>query len=301
MSEPGPEDVLVEVRAASINEWDKGLMRGTPLVNRSAGLRRPRRRTLGSDIAGVVHAVGSQVTAFRPGDPVFGDLSGCGFGAFAEFALVRQQDLTAKPDFLTFEQAAAVPQAGGLAMAGLAKGGPLRAGDRLAINGRGGGVGTFAIQVAKAAGLEVTGVDGPAKLDVMSELGADDVIDYTREDFTRTQRPFDLIIDVVSHRWLGDYRRALRPGGAGALVGGDLARLLASAALGQVLRLSGGRRVELVLYKANRPEVMGNIVRLMGDGSVRPVVDRVFDLADGVAAMRHYLSGSFTGKIVIAM
>lgn len=298
---PGPDQVLVEVRAASINEWDQGLMRGTPLVNRSAGLRRPRRRTLGSDVAGVVHTVGSKVTWFARGDEVFGDLSRSGFGAFAEFALARPQDLIAKPEFLTFEQAAAVPQAGGLAMAALAKGGPLRAGRRVAVNGGGGGAGTFAIQVAKAAGLQVTGIDAPGKLGVMSELGADEVIDYTRADFTRTRLPFDLIIDMVSHRWLTDYRRALRPQGTCAIVGGDTVRLLTSAALGQLLRAWGGRRVALVIYRANQPQAMAGLVGLMREGSVRPVIDRVFGLSDGVDGMHHYLSGSFTGKVVLAM
>lgn len=301
MPEPGPEQVLIEVRAASLNEWDQGLMRGTPIVNRAGGIRNPGRRTLGSDVAGVVQAVGSQVTAFTAGDRVFGDLSGCGFGALAEYALARQSDLTTLPEFLTFEQAAAVPQAGGLAMAGLAKGGPLRPGRRLAINGAGGGVGTFAIQIAKAAGLEVTAVDGPTKLDAISELGADHVVDYTRQDFTRTGEPHDLIIDVVCHRWVWDYRRALLPGGSCAVVGGDSTRLLASAALGQALRLSASRRVALVLYRPNQPEVMASLVDLMREGSVKPIVDRVFDLADGVAAMRHYLDGSFTGKVVITM
>ena len=210
--QPGPGEVLVKVRAASINEWDQGLMRGTPLVNRTSGLRRPRRRTLGSDIAGVVEAVGGSVTRFRPGDAVFGDLSGCGFGAFAQYACAPESALTAKPGFLTFEQAAAVPQAGGLAMAGLEKGGPLRPGQRVLVNGGGGGVGTFAIQIAKASGVEVTGVDGPGKLDVMRELGADRVIDFTSEDFTRSGEQYDLILDVVCRRSVARLPARAAPG-----------------------------------------------------------------------------------------
>jgi len=298
---PGPGDVLVRVHAASINEWDQGLMRGTPIVNRTSGLRRPRRRTLGSDVAGVVEAVGSSVTRFRPGDEVFGDLSGCGFGAFAQYARAAESALTAKPGFLTFEQAAAVPQAGGLAVAGLEKGGPLRPGQRILMNGGGGGVGTFAIQIAKASGVEVTGVDGPGKLDVMTELGADHVIDFTGEDFTRNGDQYDLIVDVVCRRSVADYRRALRPGGMCGVVGGSTARLVGAAALGQALRLAGGRRVSLVMYRANQPEVMDRLVALIGEGSVKPVIDRVFPLDEGRDAMAHYLSGSFAGKIVITM
>jgi NADPH:quinone reductase-like Zn-dependent oxidoreductase len=299
--QPGAREVLVEVRSASINEWDQGLLRGTPIVNRTGGLRRPRRRTLGSDLAGVVRAVGGSVTRFRPGDAVFGDLSGCGFGAFAQFARAAESALTPKPEFLTFEQAAAVPQAGGLALAGLAKGGPLRPGQRFLMNGGGGGVGTFAIQIAKASGVEVTGVDGPGKLDVMLQLGADHVIDFNAQDFTRAGEQYDLIVDVVCRRSVADYRRALRPGGTCGVVGGSTGRLVGAAALGQALRLSQGRRVSLVMYRANRPEAMQRLVRLMSEGSVRPVIDRVFPLEEGRDAMRHYLSGGFAGKIVISM
>jgi NADPH:quinone reductase-like Zn-dependent oxidoreductase len=299
--QPGPGEVLVKVHAASINEWDQGLMRGTPLVNRTSGLRRPGRRILGSDVAGVVEAVGSSVTRFRHGDAVFGDLSGCGFGAFAQYACAAESALTAMPGFLTFEEAAAVPQAGGLAVAGLEKGGPLRLGQRILMNGGGGGVGTFAIQIAKASGGEVTGVDGPGKLDVMRELGADHVIDFTAEDFTRSGEQYDLILDVVCRRSVADYRRALRPRGTCGVVGGSTGRLIGAATLGQALRVSEGRLVSLVMYQANKPTAMDRLVRLMGEGSVKPVIDRVFPLDQGRDAMAHYLSGSFAGKIVITM
>jgi NADPH:quinone reductase-like Zn-dependent oxidoreductase len=186
-------------------------------------------------------------------------------------------------------------------MAGLDKGGPLLPGRRVLINGGGGGVGTFAIQIAKAAGVAVTGVDGPGKLDVMLELGADRVIDYTGEDFTRSGEQYDLILDVVCRRSVVDYRRALRPGGTCAVVGGSTRRLLGAAALGQALRLSEGRRVSLVIYRANEPGAMGRLVRLMQEGAVKPVVSRAFRLDEGPDAMAHYLSGAFTGKIVITM
>ena len=194
-----------------------------------------------------------------------------------------------------------MPQAGGLAVAGLEKGGPLRPGQRILMNGGGGGVGTFAIQIAKASGGEVTGVDGPGKLDVMRELGADHVIDFTAEDFTRSGEQYDLILDVVCRRSVADYRRALRPGGTCGVVGGSTGRLIGAATLGQALRVSEGRRVSLVMYQANKPTAMDRLVRLMGEGSVKPVIDRVFPLPEGRDAMAHYLSGSFAGKIVITM
>lgn len=298
---PGPDEVLVEVRAASINEWDDGLMRGTPLINRTGGLRRPRRRTLGSDVAGVVAAVGPGVTRFQPGDEVFGDLSVCGFGAFAEFARAPETALAHKPGVLTWEQAAAVPQAGGLAVAGLRCGGPLRAGQRVLLNGAGGGAGTFAVQIARAAGAEVTAVDGPGKLEVLGRLGADHVVDYTTTDFTRTGAQYDLILDVVCHRSVADYRRALRPGGTCGVVGGSTAGLLGAFTLGQVLRLSGGRRVRLVVYRANLAEDVGRLIRLLTEGSIVPVIDRTFPLAAGAEAMRYYGTGEFRGKIVLTM
>jgi NADPH:quinone reductase-like Zn-dependent oxidoreductase len=298
---PGRDEVLVEVRAASINEWDDGLMRGTPLINRTGGLRRPRRRTLGSDVAGVVAAVGAGVTRFQPGDEVFGDLSVCGFGAFAEFARAPETALAHKPGVLTWEQAAAVPQAGGLAVAGLRCGGPLRAGQRVLLNGAGGGAGTFAVQIARTAGAEVTAVDGPGKLEVLDRLGADHVVDYTTTDFTRTGAQYDLILDVVCHRSVADYRRALRPGGTCGVVGGSTAGLLGAFALGQVLRLSGGRRVRLVVYRANLPEDVGVLIRLLTEGSIVPVIDRTFPLAAGAEAMRYYGTGEFRGKIILTM
>ena len=294
--QPGPDKVLVRVRAASINEWDAGVMAGTPMGNRTSGLRRPARRTLGSDVAGVVESVGPAVAGLQPGDAVFGDLSGCGFGAFAEYACAPQSALAPKPDFLSWEQAAAVPQAGALAIAGLRKGGP-PAGTHVLINGGGGGVGTFAIQIAKALGAEVTGVDGPGKLDMMRELGADHVLDYTSTDFTAQGEQYDLILDVVCQRSAGAYRRALRAGGTCALVGGRTGRLASAGLLG----LAGNKRVRLVMLRPNRPDDVALLVRLMAQGSVTPVIDRVYPLDEGRAAMSHYATGQFRGKIVLTM
>ena len=294
--QPGPDEVLVRVRAASINEWDAGLMAGTPLANRTSGLRRPARRTLGCDVAGVVEAIGPSVAGLRPGDAVFGDLSGCGFGAFAEYACVPESALAPKPDFLSWEQAATVPQAGGLAIAGLRKGGP-PAGTHVLMNGGGGGVGTFAIQVAKALGAQVTGVDGPGKLDAMRQLGADDVLDCTSTDFTDQGEQYDLIVDVVCQRSVGAYRRALRKGGTAAVLGGPTRRLASAALLG----LAGDKRVRVVIHRPNSPDDVALLVRLMAEGSVTPVVDWVYPLDEGRAAMRYYATGRFTGKIVLTM
>ncbi len=294
---PGEGEVLVRVHACSINEWDNGLMRGAGLVNRIGGLRRPKRRVIGSDIAGVVEAVGAS-SSWSVGDEVFGDLSSSGFGAFAQYACVPESALTKKPASLSFEQAATVPQAGGLAVASLRTAG---VGKHLLMNGGGGGVGTFAIQIAKARGLSITGVDGPDKQEVMRRLGADHTIDFTREDFTRSGVEYDLVVDVVCQRSLGEYRRALAPGGVCAVVGGRNRRLATVALLGQTLRVSQGRRVNLVVYRANRADDMAMLLGLIEKGDVVPVIDRTFTLDEGAAAMAHYCSGNFAGKIVITI
>ncbi len=297
--QPDHGQVLVRVHAAAINEWDQGLMRGKPLINRTGGLRRPRHRILGSDIAGVVDAVGAAVTRYRVGDEVFGDLSASGFGAFAQYAVAPETALTRKPSWLTFEQAAAIPQAGGLAIAGLRKTAPSGAGRRLLVNGAGGGVGTFAIQVAKAHGWDVTGVDGLAKLQAMRTLGADHTIDFRRVDFARTGEQYDLILDMVCSRSPLDYGRALRPRGVGAVIGGRTGRLAMAAAFGQTMRLAAGRRVSLVMYRANRTEDMALLLHLISERTVTPVIDREFDLAESPRAMRYYLQGDFVGKVVL--
>lgn len=299
--QPGPGDVLVQVRAASINEWDYGLLTGSPLINRSTGLRRPRLRTLGSDIAGTVAAVGAEVTRFLPGDEVMGDLSDSGFGGLAEYACAPESALTHKPGFLTWAQAAAVPQAGGLAMGALRRGRPHRPRNAVLINGAGGGVGTFAIQLAKQLQAEVTAVDRAEKLPALLGLGADHVIDYRLEDFTATGETFDLIIDVVSSRSVLEYRRALRPGGACIVVGGASTHLLESAALGPALRLDRGKRLGLLFYRPNDHRDVARLLELLQQGAVHPVVDRTFPLDQAREAMQYYEAGTFVGKIVVTM
>jgi NADPH:quinone reductase-like Zn-dependent oxidoreductase len=295
---PAPDEVLVRVRAASINEWDHGLMTGTPLVNRLGAMRGPRQRVLGSDVAGIVEAVGSSVTDLSPGDEVFGDLSGCGFGSLAEYAVAPTSALSPKPRHLTWQQAAGTPQAGVLAVAGLRRKWPLRPGMHVLVNGAGGGVGTFAVQIARAFGVEVTAVDGPGKLEALRRLGATHVMDHTREDFTRTGG-YDLIVDVVARHSVREYTRALRPGGAAGLIGGSMRRLLGAAAFGQIL--AGGRSVALVMLKANDPEQLGLLAQLMEAGAVVPVLDREFALVEAVQAMRYYESGQHVGKIIVTM
>ena len=298
---PGDDEVLVQVHASSVNDWDWNLLTGKPLVNRAGGLFKPKHEVLGCDVAGRVAAVGRAVTLFRPGDEVFGDLSSCGFGAFAEYVRAPQGALALKPAALTFQQAAAVPQAGGLAVLGLRGRRPIQPGHQVLINGAGGGVGTFAVQIAKTLGAEVTGVDRAGKLDTVRAVGADHVIDFSTEDFTRNRRAYDLIVDVAARRPMYAYRRALKSGGVCAIIGGSIPRATLALALGPALSLLGSKKVGVALLRPNNTEDVAFLTRLLQAGSVAPVVDSVFPLSEVAAAFRRFGAQQHTGKIVITI
>lgn len=295
---PREDEVLVRVHAASINEWDWGRLHGTPLVNRVLfGLFRPGRkhRILGCDISGRVESVGSEVGTLRPGDEVFGDLSGSGWGGFAEYVCAREAVLAIKSPRMSFEEAAAVPQAGLLALQGLRKG-RIKPGQQVLINGAGGGVGTFAIPLAKSMDTEVTGVDSAEKFEVMRTVGADHVVDYREDDFTRTGLTYDLILEVMGRRALSDYRRALKPNGMCILVGGSTSVILRAVALGSF----GTRKIQLLLHK---PDVndLRRMNELYEEGAYAPIIDRSYDLPELAEAFRYYESGHHKGKLVVRM
>lgn len=297
---PRDDEVLVKVHAAAVNSWDWDLVTGRPLLYRLLfGLRNPTYPIIGSDIAGQVAAVGSNVTQFQPGDAVFGDISGCGFGAFAEYVCARAAVLALKPAGMTFEAAAAVPQAGVLALQGLRQG-QIQPGHEVLINGAGGGVGTFAIQIARAFGAEVTGVDHTRKLDLMRSLGADQVIDYTHADFTRTGQQYDLILDVVAKRSPFDYMRALRHRGSLVVVGGTIAAILQTVILGTWLSMTGRRKMGMLAHKPD-PRDVERITELVEAGKVVPVIDRRYPLSEVAAALRYLGAGHARGKVVITM
>jgi NADPH:quinone reductase-like Zn-dependent oxidoreductase len=296
---PTDDEVLVEVRASSINSWDWDLLRGRPYLTRIAALRKPPHPVLGADVAGRVEAVGRNVRDFQAGNDVYGDLSGSGWGGFAEYATARADVLARMPASLTFEQAASIPQAGVLALQALRKA-QLREGQRVVINGAGGGVGTIATQVAKAAGAEVTGVDRADKLDLLREIGADHVIDFAQQDFTRNGRQYDLIVDVVARRSVFDYARALAPGGRFVIVGGATWRILQVVALGPVISRLRGKKLGLLLHRPNRQDLEA----LAGEfdlGRLQPVIDRTCPLSDLVEAFRYFGAGNAKGKVVIAV
>ncbi|MGW5241031.1 NAD(P)-dependent alcohol dehydrogenase [Monashia sp. NPDC004114] len=284
----------VKVVATSVNLSDWEGLRGSPAYARLGGLRHPRRRILGSDIAGVVDEVGEGVTRFRPGDEVYGDNLAM-MGGFAEFALASESAMTHKPAQLTFAQAATLPQAGAIALQGTQG---AVAGSRVLVNGAGGGSGTFAIQLAKRLGAHVTGVDNAAKQAFMRSVGADEVIDYQRDDFTRTSRPYDLILDLVAHRSVLAYRRALAPGGTYRCVGGSVRALLRVVTLGWAVGRVTGRSLGVLVVKEG-PAHFDPIAELCVRGEVRIHIDRTFRLEEVPAALAHVGEGRALGKVVV--
>ncbi|MDP6823665.1 MAG: NAD(P)-dependent alcohol dehydrogenase [Dehalococcoidia bacterium] len=300
---PHDDEVLVRTRAASINSWDYDLLRGARGFTRMSGLFRPRNPILGTDVAGRVEAVGSSVNRLQPGDEVFGEVSkrfvSLGWGGLAEFVSVRESSMLSKPSDMTFEQAAAIPQVGALAMAGLRHGGGIQPGQKVLVNGAGGGVGTFAVQIAKHHGAEVTGVDSPEKLDMLRSIGADHVIDYTQEDFTRNWQRYDLIIDVAAYGSTFDYKRALAPGGTYGVIGGSQPRFFQTMFLGRFISLLSSKKMGTVVAKPN--EGLDHILELFAEGVVKPVIDRTYPLSETADAFRYFGEGRVQGKIVITI
>jgi NADPH:quinone reductase-like Zn-dependent oxidoreductase len=303
VARPVPEagEVLVEVHAASLNQADLYLLRGEPWIARlSSGLRRPKHPTLGADIAGHVVAVGSGVTSFQPGDAVYGDLAACGLGGFAEYVCAREEALAPKPASLSLVQAAAVPMAAVTALQGLRAAGPAMAGERVLIHGASGGVGTFALQLAKSTGAHVTAVCSARHVEQARTLGAEHVIDYAQEDFTRDGRRYDLILVVNGRRSLAEYRRALSPRGRLVVAGGDVGTILRAMLLGQVVSLAHGITVRSLVARPSRDDLM-YVGQLLDSGVVVPVIDRCYPLRELPEAMRYLGSGHARGKVVITM
>jgi NADPH:quinone reductase-like Zn-dependent oxidoreductase len=298
---PADDQVLVRVRAASVNPLDWHFMRGTPYVARAdMGLRKPKVTRLGVDFAGTVESVGRSVRQLKPGDEVFGGRT----GAFAEYVCVREDRAVAlKPANLTFEQAAAVPIAAVTALQGLRDKGKLQPGQKVLINGASGGVGTFAVQIAKALGADVTGVCSTKNVDLVRSIGADRVIDYTREDFTKGERRYDLILDNVGNHSLLECRRALNTGGRYVMVGGPAGRWidpLPRALDAFVLSRFVSQDMGMILAELNKQDL--TILReLMQAGKVTPVIDRRHGLSEVPAALRYLEGGHARGKVVISL
>lgn len=293
---PGAGQVLLKVVATSINLSDWETLRGSPLYARLSGLRAPARHVLGSDIAGRVEVVGQGVTRFQPGDEVYGDNLELK-GGFAEYAVVAERALARKPAELAFAQASAIPQSGAIALQGTEGAAP---GVRVLVNGGGGGSGSFAIQLARRLGAHVTGVDNARKLDFMRSLGAHEVVDYQSADFTRPDQPYDLILDLVAHRSMFAYRRALASGGRYWCVGGTARALLRLVTIGSLVGRLSHREIGVLLVRQG-PAHFEPLARMCVAGEVTVHIDRTFALDDVAAALAHVGEGHALGKVVVTI
>lgn len=303
VEKPVPKDneVLVMVHAASVNAFDWHMLRGEPFVARLAGgLFRPKHTILGEDIAGTVEAVGRNARQFKPGDEVFGDIAACGSGGFAEFVCAREDALAPKPANMSFAEAAAVPMAAVTALQGLRDRGKIAKGKRVLVNGAAGGVGTFAVQLAKCLGAEVIAVCSTRNLEQARSLGADKVIDYAKEDFTRGGERYDLILGANGDRSLVDYRRALVPGGIYVMTGGSNRQIFSALFLGPLLSLGTGKKLGAMTARTSRKDLVF-VKELIEAGKVKAVIDRRYLLAEVAEAIRYLEEGHARGKVVITV
>jgi NADPH:quinone reductase-like Zn-dependent oxidoreductase len=296
---PTEDEVLIKVQAVSINRSDWEGLIGKPLYARIGGLLKPGRQILRSDIAGRVEMAGSNVKRFKPGDEVFG-LMAAYAGGFAEYVCAPESALALIPTGMTIEEAAAIPQAAVIALQAIRDKGQVQPGQKVLINGAGGGAGTFAVQLAKLYGAEVTGVDNTGKLDFMRSLGADHVIDYTREDFTKNGQQYDLILDVIANRSVFAYQRALSPTGSSFFVGGSVATLFQILFLGPWIRRTTGKKMRLLVVQPN-PKDMLHMTELCEAGKVVPFIDRRYPLSEVPEALRYLGEGRAKGKVVITV
>ncbi len=300
VEKPVPKDgeVLVNIHSASINDFDWGLVRGKPFVIRLFfGLKKPKINIPGVDISGTIEAVGARVSSFKVGDEIYCDLSECGFGGFAEYVCVPEEIPSKKPSIISHNEASALPHAGLLALQGLVEKGKVKSGQRVLINGAGGGVGTLSIQILKSYELEITGVDSDQKQDLMKSLGYDSVLDYKKVDFTATGEKYDLILDTKSNRSLFKYARALKKNGTYITVGGSMNRLLEIALLGPLISLFTGKKLSVLFHKPNKG--LGQLSELVEKGQIKPEVDGPYGF-DKIPELIQYLGeGRHRGKIVV--
>jgi NADPH:quinone reductase-like Zn-dependent oxidoreductase len=297
---PAEGEVLVEVHAASVNFANPALVRGKPFLVRlmAGGLLKPRYNIPGGDIAGRVETVGKSVKEFQPGDEVYGDLAACGFGAYAEYVSAPANMLAPKPANLTFDEAAAAPQSALVALQGLRKG-RIEPGQKVLIYGASGGNGTFAVQIAKSFGAEVTAVCSNRNLDMVRSIGADKVIDYTREDFAKSGQRYDLILATAGYRSIFDYKRALNPGGIYVMAGGAMSQVF-QAMMGPLVSVGGNKTLTNLYHRPDRNDLLF-MKELIEAGKVKPVIDRRYSLSEVADAFRYYETGRSRGKIVITI
>lgn len=298
---PKDNDVLIKVHATSVNSWDWDLLNGTPFLVRlvGGGLSKPKIHILGCDVAGTVEAIGKKVTQFKIGDEVFGDLSGGNWGGFAEYVCAQEKELTLKPAGVTFEQAASLPQAAVMALQGIRDHGKVKPGHKVLINGAGGGIGSFAIQMAKELGAEITGVDSAQKFDIMKSLGANHVIDYKQEDFTKNGKQYDLVLDVVGHHSIYDYKRSLTPTGIYRMIGGPTPLIFQSVFVAPFITMFSKKKMGILAQETNKD--LAYLAELVETGKLDPIIDKVFPLSQTADALQYLGDGKALGKVVVTV
>lgn len=290
---PKDDEVLVKVKASSINRADWYMLKGEPFMLRlEAGIQKPKRIILGADIAGQVEAVGKDVKEFKVGDEVFGDISACGWGGFAEYVSVKENALVAKPSVITFEEAAAVPMAAVTALQGLRDKGQIQSNQNVLIYGASGGVGTWAVQIAKSFGTHVTAVCSTRNIEMIRSIGADVVIDYTKEDFVQNGKQYDLIIGANGDRSLADYKKALTPNGIYVCTGGSMKQIFSSL-------IFGNKQVRNLPSKPNQKDLLF-IQELLATRKIKSVIDKIYPLEELADAFRYFETGKVKGKVVVS-
>ncbi|MCM3764678.1 NAD(P)-dependent alcohol dehydrogenase [Neobacillus niacini] len=298
---PTENQVLVKVHTASLNFGNLVLLKGKPFLARFAfGLTRPKYSIPGGDIAGTVEAVGKDVKLFRVGDEVFGDLSGCGWGGFAEYAAVPEHAIALKPTNISFEEAAGTPMAGVTALQGLRDNGKIKSGQKVLIYGASGGVGTFAVQIAKSFGADVTAVCSSRNLEIMRSLGAHHIIDYTKEGFTLDEERYDLILGVNGSNSISAYKRALKPNGHFVHVGGSESQFFQTLFFGPFISMTGGKKISNLLQRANQQD-LNHIKELLETGKVKPIIDKRYTLNEITEAFNYFQDGHAQGKVIITV
>jgi NADPH:quinone reductase-like Zn-dependent oxidoreductase len=299
---PNTEEVLIKVYATSVNTADCYILKGEPFLVRimDGGILKPKYKIPGSDIAGQVEAIGKNVKQFQPGDEVFGNLSGFGRSGFAEYVCAPENALALKPDNISFEEAAAVPLAAVTALQGIRDKGQIRSGQNVLINGASGGVGTFAVQLAKSFGAEVTAVTSTKKLKMAHSIGADHVIDYTQEDFTKNGQHYDLIIAANGYHPIFDYKQALSFRGIYVMIGGSLTQMFQAILLGPLVSMTGSNKMGSVSLRPNQTDLVF-MKELLEEGKIVPVIDRLYKLNEVPDALRYLEEGHALGKVVITV
>jgi NADPH:quinone reductase-like Zn-dependent oxidoreductase len=297
---PKDNEVLIKIQAASITFGDLAAVKGEPFIARlSLGLREPKIKTPGKDVAGIIEAVGHNVKEFKPGDKVFGDLSESGWGAYAEYVSAPEGALVHMPDNISFDEAAAVPESGVVALQGLRGKGQIKPGQKVLVYGASGGIGTFAVQIAKSFDTEVTGVCSTRNLKLVKSLGADHVVDYTQEDFVESGELYDLILATAGYRSIFDYKRALKPDGRYVATGGDMKQIFQPMLLGPWVSNEGRKMTNLVM-KPDK-EDLTYLKELIETGKVSPVIDKSYPLNELAQALQYYAEGRSRGKVVVTI